>query len=280
MAANEDDEEDLSLVDELGIEDLGEVIFVSRGHLFSAAGRESPVAEIQKDSVLLRPPQKPLDENPAEEEKIIFHVDERGILLNELGEKRKISGCRFRGKELWVMGETKPGTLKHYAAWFDDEGQSHKVYVRKEPLTSDMVFRIRNRTHDGEISIFPEITTDGDPEPEPPKPTQPAEAPTAPAPASATTPAPQSAAPPEQAPAAESSTSPKNPTAAQALSPSEALTTAESPATTESNAHAEVQLPAAEAATSDEGPAEDATMPKAKPARRAPRTAKKSTPQE
>lgn len=233
MAANEDDEEDLSLVDELGIEDLGEVIFVSRGHLFSAAGRESPVAEIEKDSVLLRPPQKPLDENPTEEERIIQHVDERGILLNELGQQRKIAGCRFRGKALWVMGETKPGTLKHYAAWFDDDNQPRRIYVRKEALTSDMVFRIRNRTHDGEISIFPEITTDGDPEPE-----------AKPAPAAAPTPEP-APAPVAEAPIEESQVAEETAAATQ---------------------------------VEDAGATKDKTP--SKPAKRAPRAPKKSTPQE
>lgn len=153
----EDDE--VTLADELGIEDLTDILFADRGRIFSAAGRESPIAEFEDDGLLLRPPQKPFqDEGPQEE--IVFHADEHGILLNELGERRKIVGAKFRGQPIYVIAETKPGTIKHYAVWFDDQMQPHKFFVQGDALTSDMLFRIRNRTHDGEISIFPEITTD------------------------------------------------------------------------------------------------------------------------
>lgn len=157
----EDIQEDgeLTLADELGIEDLMDVLFADRGKIFSAAGRDSPIAEFEEDGVTLRPPDKPYMDVPPGEV-IVYHHDESGILLNEVGERRKIVGAKYRGMPIYVIAEQKPGTLKHFAAWFDTTMQPHKFYVQGEPLTSDMIFRIRNRTHDGEISIFPEITSD------------------------------------------------------------------------------------------------------------------------
>jgi hypothetical protein len=149
----------LPLVDELGVEDLQEIIFGGRGRIFSAAGRDSPVAEITSDFVVMHPPQRSLDD-ALETEEIVYHADAKGILLNEFGDQRKIIGARFRGAAIFTVAEMKPGTLKHFAAWFDDDGRAHKLYVQGEALTVDMIFRIRNRTHDGEISIFPEIGTD------------------------------------------------------------------------------------------------------------------------
>lgn len=153
------DDGEMTFADELGIEDVGDILFTDRGKIFSAAGRESPIAEFGEDGMLLRPPQKPYQEDAPSEE-IIYHSDEFGILLNELGERRKIVGARYRGNPVYVISETKPGTVKHYAAWFDKQMQPHKFFVQGDALTSDMVFRIRNRTHDGEISIFPEIQTE------------------------------------------------------------------------------------------------------------------------
>lgn len=153
-------DEPLTLVDELGVEDLNDILFSDRGRIFSAAGRDAPVAELSSDGVLLRPAQKPFTEDDTKSEVIVYHVNERGVLLNELGDERRISGAKFRGKPIYTLGEIKPDTVKHYAGWFDDEGKIHKFYVQGEVLTADMVYRIRNRTHDGEISIFPEISTD------------------------------------------------------------------------------------------------------------------------
>jgi hypothetical protein len=148
-----------SLVDELGVEDLTDILFGNRGRIFSAAGRNSPVAELGPEGVLLRPAQKPYMEEDAGEV-IVFRVNEKGILLNELGEQRKIVGAKFKGNAIYTLGETKPGTVKHYAAWFDESGQPHKLLVQGEPLTTDMIYRIRNRTHDGEISSFPEVQSE------------------------------------------------------------------------------------------------------------------------
>jgi hypothetical protein len=156
---DDDDEEELSLADELGVEDLMDVLFADRGKVFSAAGRTAPIAEFEDDGVTLRPPDKPYRDEPPGEV-IIYQHDAHGILLNEMGEQRKIVGARYRGRPIYVIAEQKPGTVKHYAAWFDEDMQPHKFYVNGDALTSDMIFRIRNRTHDGEISVFPEISSD------------------------------------------------------------------------------------------------------------------------
>jgi hypothetical protein len=154
-------DEPIALVDELGVEDLNEILFADHGRVFSAAGRESPVAELNADGVMLYPPNRPFSESEAApSEVIIYKGDKRGVLLNELGEPRKIVGAKFKGHELFTLLETKPGTVKHYAGWFDEKDQPHKLYVQGQALTSDMVFRIRNRTVDGEVGSFPEITTD------------------------------------------------------------------------------------------------------------------------
>jgi hypothetical protein len=149
----------LSFADELGVEELGDILHGHKGRIFSAAGRESPVAELGTDGVFLRPAQKPYsDDEPAEV--IIFAVDDKGVLLDELGQQRKIVGAKFKGHSIFTLAETKPDTVKHYAAWFDENNKAHKLYADGEALTSDMVFRIRNRTPDGEISIFGEISSD------------------------------------------------------------------------------------------------------------------------
>lgn len=149
----------IALVDELGVEDLSEILFAEHGRIFSAAGRESPVAEFAADGVLLRPPGQPfIDAPPAEV--IMYKNDERGVMLNELGQPRKIVGAKYKGNAIYTLVEQKPGTVKHYAGWFDENDRAHKLYVQGQALTSDMVFRIRNRTPDGEIGIFSEIASD------------------------------------------------------------------------------------------------------------------------
>lgn len=157
--ANTDPDHELTLADELGIEDLCEPIFGGRGRLFSAAGRESPVAEFTEQFLVLRPPQKPYsDHGPTED--VIIHVDESGILLDELGRQKHIPGAKFQGHAIFWLGEQKPGTLRHYGGWFDAEGKSHRLYVAGEALTTEIIFRLRNKTHDGEISIFPDVASD------------------------------------------------------------------------------------------------------------------------
>src|SRR5262249_41811148 len=131
----------------------------NRGRLFSAAGRNAPVAEFTDDFLVLHPPQKPFEEI-GETEDIIIHVDDRGVLLNEIGQARKIAGAKFGGAELWWLGRRATATIKHYVGWFDKKGKAHRLYVEGEALTTETVYRMRNKTHDGELSIFPDLTTD------------------------------------------------------------------------------------------------------------------------
>ncbi len=106
----------------------------------------------------MHPPQLPFSEDgPAEE--IHSNVDKRGVLLDELGNAKHIAGAKFKGMSLWYLGEQLPGTSKYLVAWFDAQGKPHKLYVNEEPLTVDVVFRLRNKTHDGELSFFADVTT-------------------------------------------------------------------------------------------------------------------------
>ncbi len=149
----------LPFVDELGVEEVDDPIFGGRGRIFSAAGRFSPLAEFTDKHVIMHPPQLPFSEDgPAEE--IHTNVDKRGVLLDELGNAKHIAGAKFKGMSLWYMGEQLPGTSKYLVAWFDAQGKPHKLYVNEEPLTVDVVFRLRNKTHDGELSFFADVTTD------------------------------------------------------------------------------------------------------------------------
>ena len=148
-----------TLAEELGIEDLSDPIFGGRGRIFSAAGKDSPVAEFTDDFLIMHPPQMPFDESGKSED-FVVNVDDSGILLDELMRQKKIAGARFKGRELYWLGETKPGTLKHYAGWFDKHDIAHLLYVNGEPITTEIIFKLRNKTHDGEISIFPDLESD------------------------------------------------------------------------------------------------------------------------
>ncbi|HEY9679942.1 MAG TPA: hypothetical protein V6C76_18210 [Drouetiella sp.] len=154
-------EGEISFAEELGIEELSDPIFGGRGRLFSAAGKHSPVAEFTEDFLIMHPPQLPFDEGDSgRAEDFITNIDEYGILLDELFRQKKIAGARFKGKDLFWLGEQKPGTLKHYAGWFDKQMIPHLLFVNGEPITTDVVFKLRNKTHDGEISIFPDLESD------------------------------------------------------------------------------------------------------------------------
>jgi hypothetical protein len=150
---------DQTLADELGIDEIRNPVFGGRGRIFSAAGRQSPVATFTSDFLMLHPPQKPFTETGPSED-ISIKVDKRGVLIDELNRPKHISGAKFRGQQLWYLGERKIGTLKHYAGWFDQKDVPHKLYVNNEALTTDIVFRLRNKTHDGEVSIFPDIKSE------------------------------------------------------------------------------------------------------------------------
>lgn len=151
--------EELPFVDELGVGEEEDPLFGGRGRVFSAAGRYSPLIEFTEKHVIMHPPQLPFSEDgPAEE--IVTRVDQRGVLLDELGVPKHIAGAKFKGQTLWYLGEQLPETSKYLVAWFDSQGKAHRLYVNDEPLTVDVVFRLRNKTHDGELSFFADVTTD------------------------------------------------------------------------------------------------------------------------
>jgi len=155
-----DDDHRVPLVDELGAVDLKELVFGAKGRLFFAAGRLSPVAEFTDDFVVLHAPGRPLaDPEKDPHEDIVEHADKQGILLDDLGERKKIVGCTLEGHQVYWLGERKPGTLKHYAGWMDHRGRLRKVLYQNQPLTTEAVYRLRNRTHDGEIGVFPDIAS-------------------------------------------------------------------------------------------------------------------------
>jgi hypothetical protein len=147
-----------SFADELGVGDSLDPVFSGRGRLFSTAGPQSPIAEFTEDYLILYPPQKPLDEHTFREE-ITILVNERGVLLNELGEPRVIPAARFHGHELLCLAE-RSRNGKHLVAWFDEAGQRHRLFLQGAELTIRGAIKLRNATHDGEISIFPELTSE------------------------------------------------------------------------------------------------------------------------
>ncbi len=162
-----DDEDEvvgpLSLADELGVQELGDIVFVDQGRLFSAAGRTAPIVELtDDDDLLIRPPEKPLsDDLPMES--IEIREDDRGILLNELGERRKILGVKFRGSALYYLGDKAPeGTQRHYVGFFDGSGNICRLYLQGRCVTTDIVYKLRVRTHDGELGVFPELSDNPD----------------------------------------------------------------------------------------------------------------------
>ncbi|MBX3074274.1 hypothetical protein KF913_10125 [Candidatus Obscuribacterales bacterium] len=153
--------ESLSLVDELDVRDLKKTLRDSRGKTFSSAGRNAPVAEFTDEFLVLHPPQLPFqdaDEGPAEE--IVLMMDDAGIIVDVWGERKRVPGAKFNGRSLYYYWEQKPGTLKHYAVFFDDDNNHHFLTVEGERITVDVVYKLRNMTHDGELTRFRELTAD------------------------------------------------------------------------------------------------------------------------
>jgi hypothetical protein len=147
-----------SFAEELGVGDSLDPVFSGRGRLFSTAGAQSPIAEFTEDYLMLYPPQKPLDEQHFAEE-ITIVVNERGVLLNELGEPRVIPAARYRGNQLVCLAQ-KNSNGKRLVAWFDKAGHKHKLFLQGVELTVRAAVKLRNATHDGEISIFPELSSE------------------------------------------------------------------------------------------------------------------------
>lgn len=151
-----------SLVDELGIYDIYEPMADLNGKIFCTAGRDAPVAEFSDEYLIMHPPQLPLYETGPEEE-IVLLVDDRGIVLNELGEAKKIPTAKYRGYPIYYFGEQKEGTSKHYAAVMTENENLFFIFDDSgERLTTDVIYKLRNKSVNGEISKFPGLHCDLD----------------------------------------------------------------------------------------------------------------------
>lgn len=150
--------EHTSLVDELGIRDIYEPMADLDGKVFCTAGRDTPVVEWAEDFLILHPPQLPFYEQGPEEE-IVVMVDDRGIVLDELGIPKKIPTAKYQGFPIFYCGEQKEGTLRHYAVVLTEDDRLVFIFNDKdERLTTDDVYKLRNKSVNGEISQFPGLT--------------------------------------------------------------------------------------------------------------------------
>lgn len=148
-----------ALVDELGVEDLHRTYILKHGREFAAAGREIPVAEIDSNGLIMHNPDAPLSAR-GESEIIAVQCDEHGIVLNELGDRRKVAGARYHGNDLYWHKDTVPDTTRHYVAWYDSEWNAHGLYMEQTRLNVDIILKMRARTLNGELSIFPDLRTE------------------------------------------------------------------------------------------------------------------------
>ncbi len=156
-----------TFVEELGVVDLEEnPIQAKHGRLFSVAGPDHPVAEFTEEYLVMHPSDKPYqqeDEGPSED--IVFRMDNRGVILNEIGEPRKIPGAKYNGQDLWIYWKLRPRSLWHYVIFFDQEDAPNFLTINGHRLTSDLVYKLRNMTHNGELTHFPDIDFEPDPDP-------------------------------------------------------------------------------------------------------------------
>lgn len=155
-----------SFAEELGIVDLGDPILASRGRLFSVAGPDHPVAEITEEYVVIHPQDKPYQqEDIAPSENIVFNMNDRGIILNEIGEPRKIPGARYNGYEVFVYWKLRAGTLFHFVVFFDQDDVPNFLTINGHRLTTKEAYKLRNMTHNGDLTHFPDIDFEPDDDP-------------------------------------------------------------------------------------------------------------------
>lgn len=148
-----------ALAEELKVEDLSRCIYFKDNKLFAAAGPGIPLLQMGADGTFLSlDPNKPY--RPDVDEELTVEVDEHGRLLDPLGQVRKLTGMKFRGKQLYYLARRHPDTEQHLAAWFDESWQPHFLYLGETILSAPMILRIRSRMIDGELSSFEEISSD------------------------------------------------------------------------------------------------------------------------
>jgi hypothetical protein len=157
MPSNEDETKKSSVdgnrtfADELGVDDLSEPVFGGRGKLFSAAGRDSPIAEFTAEHVLLHAPDKPYNNEKFEDE-IANSINRKGILLDEMGNEKRLKGAKFQGKALYCMGVREEQTGKNLVAWFNEKGEPRPIFFGGALVTYDTAIKLRNKTHNGELA--------------------------------------------------------------------------------------------------------------------------------
>lgn len=150
-----------SLSDELKIQGLRTPITISRGRIFAAAGRSIPIAELYQQELILHSPDRPFDDSNEKLVDAVAHqFNEQGIVLDALGNPKKMSGARFKGNPIYCLGEKHPQSGKFLAAWFDENGTVHRLKFKEDLLAFELAYKVRNKTIDGEISQFPAISSE------------------------------------------------------------------------------------------------------------------------
>ncbi|MBY0547750.1 MAG: hypothetical protein K2W95_10680 [Candidatus Obscuribacterales bacterium] len=153
------DDQEMSIIEKLGVEDLHKTYVLMNGREFAAAGKEIPVAEFDDFGLVMHNPDHPLS-NESVPEIIATRHDEHGIVLDELGEKRKIIGARYHGREIYWHKDIVPETTRHFIAWYDDDWKAYGLYLEDVRLNVDIVLKLRARTLNGELAMFSELRTE------------------------------------------------------------------------------------------------------------------------
>lgn len=150
-----------SLREELEIEDLSCCIFYKDHKIFAAAGPGLPLLQINTDGTFVSfDPDKPYSEEIQEE--VVVNADEHGRLIDALGQLRRLTGMKYKGRPLYFIKERHPENQQNLAAWFDDEMKPHFLHLGEMILSANMILKIRDRMLmvDGELCNFSEITSD------------------------------------------------------------------------------------------------------------------------
>jgi hypothetical protein len=164
VTSQDQDQDQTSLRDELGINDLSEPIVGARGKLFAAAGREAPVAEFTEQSVVLHPPQLPFQTDKLAQ-LITESASDRGVLLDASGNELKVAGAKYRGAAIFYLKERDQLTGKHLVGWFADSRGEARIkpsylYHQGKPMTDSVAIEFRNKTLDGEIAAIIDQNTE------------------------------------------------------------------------------------------------------------------------
>ena len=149
----------MSLKDELEVVDLSCCIFFKDQKIFAAAGPGLPLLQMNTDGTFISlDPNLPYRQEVHEE--VIVTSDEHGRMFDALGELRKLTGMKYKGREMFFVKERHPDNGQNLAAWFDDDMNPHYLRLGETILSAIMVLRVRDRMLDGELSTFPEILSD------------------------------------------------------------------------------------------------------------------------